>query len=269
MSNVNISELVKDLTTSTLTFQDLWYKLTGSFPCISCLTIKLLGKPAPNLLSFLHYPSSIGNNINNEGLYSEFKTFVIDELDRNPFAFTWKHNTFSHPQPQSNKGWNWRKSACIKKYCECFQANKLCSQFWKWIGCKNCAKNNQNFEFDYIDRSNSSASTSTSDSLLKSLSLSFIKGFEGSNNNTDSKSLNPLNSLCAILNTKHDVPHLSSPDSMAKEKSFLSTNLIQSESPDTKKLVSSTFFCQKTQWIEYQICFSTFTLKRIKSEFTK
>ncbi|XP_039025924.1 protein tesmin/TSO1-like CXC 7 [Hibiscus syriacus] len=87
------------------------------------------------------------NNVENEDLRKAASEVI---LERNPHAFKPKISSspcsprdvegdkMDAPQVgRHERGCHCKKSECLKRYCECFQANVFCSQNCKCVDCKN------------------------------------------------------------------------------------------------------------------------------------
>lgn len=80
---------------------------------------------------------STSNTAKMESMRNTKQSAIQSTIERNPSAFVSKFERRVGGKRAHNAGCNCKKSACLKKYCECFQAGVACGSNCKCSNCKN------------------------------------------------------------------------------------------------------------------------------------
>lgn len=229
-ANVRFLNVVKSLQDATLAYEKLWTWIIGTAPCIPCLCLHLhnnaVGRVAPNLISLLHDPFGIQHLQRYEEIKKEIDVVINKPLKENPNFFKCTHLKDGQNLSKNTRGCNWRKSGCVKKYCECYQANIPCGTFWKWVECKNCTKSAPVKKTKSLVEEQEMPTPSVSSKLIDNLSKSLMKGLQNTNSsemlNLLFKNSNSLNMTWELLNKRQEVSLVPPLPSFGREQSSLS-----------------------------------------------
>lgn len=93
-----------------------------------------------------NYACDCQNCMNIEGNKEELDKLIYETETKNPSAFVPKisyHPTdCGNRKKAHNRGCNCKRSACLKKYCECFQSGVSCTSRCQCKSCENTSKYN-------------------------------------------------------------------------------------------------------------------------------